>query len=147
GPVADGPGKPTKGHRVHIIINGPGPGSLTAAQQHAITTAIAATPGTRHYLSEADDNLPLPGLGNVNGGAQVPAYGDGDPSWSGLALISGGWYSQSASTPEIDVNTLFLNDTNTAVGDTYTLVNGAHKVTAKIVGEVFKAGNDVSIYM
>jgi putative ABC transport system permease protein len=147
GPVAGGPGKPTKGHKVHIIINGPGPGSLTAAQQHAITTAIAATPGTRHYLSEADDNLPLPGLGNVNGGARVTAYGDGDPSWSGLALISGGWYSQSASTPEIDVNTLFLNDTNTTVGDTYTLVNGAHKVTAKIVGEVFEAGNDVSIYM
>ena len=131
------PPKPPKGHKIHVIINGPGAPSLTAAQRHAITTAITATPGTLHYLSEADDNLSLPGLGDVDGGAQVTAYGDGDPSWSGLALISGGWYSQSANVREIDVNTLFLNDTNTAVGDTYTLVNGAHKVAAKIVGEVF----------
>ena len=91
------------------------------------------------------DSLSLPGLGDANGGAQVTAYGN--PSWSGLALISGTWYAQSASTPEIDVNTLFLNDTNTAVGDTYTLVNGIHKVTAKIVGEVFRPGNDLNIFM
>lgn len=62
-------------------------------------------------------------------------------------LISGGWYAQSPGVREIDVNTLFLTDTNTAVGDTYTLVNGTHNVTAKIVGEVFQPGNDVSIYM
>jgi putative ABC transport system permease protein len=144
GPVAAGPGK---GHKIHVAIIGPGGGSLTAAQQHAITTAVTATPGALHYLSEADDNLSLPGLGGNNGGVRVTAYGDGDPSWSGLALISGGWYSQSASTPGIDVNTLFLTDTNTVVGDTYTLVNGAHKVTARIVGEVFRPGNDVNIYM
>jgi putative ABC transport system permease protein len=146
GPISVGPGKGAKTHRGPVVI-GPGGPSLTAAQQHAITTAIAATPGTLHYLSEADDNLSLPGLGDANGGAQVTAYGDGDPSWSGLALISGGWYAQSASTPEIDVNTLFLNDTAAAVGDTYTLVNGAHKVMVTIVGEVFAPGNDVDIYM
>jgi putative ABC transport system permease protein len=145
GPKSAGPGKGAKTQRGPVSI-GPGPQSLTAAHQHAITTAIAATPGTLHYLSEADDNLALPGLGDANGGAQVTAYGDGDPSWSGLALISGGWYSQSAGVREIDVNTLFLNDTNTAVGDTYTLVNGARKVTVKIVGEVFDPGNDVDIY-
>jgi putative ABC transport system permease protein len=144
GPNAGGPvkGRVPKGQKIHISI-GPGGQSLTAAQKHTITTAIAARAGTLHYLSEADDSLSLPGLGDA---AQVTAYG-GDPSWSGLALISGGWYSQSASVPEIDVNTLFLNDTNTAVGDTYTLVNGTHKVTAKIVGEVFAPGNDVDIYM
>ena len=146
GPVAGGPGKGAKGGNGPIKI-GPGGQSMTAAQQHAITTAIAATPGTLHYLSEADDNLSLPGLGKANGGARITAYGDGDPSWSNLALISGSWYSPSASVPEIDVNTLFLTDTSTAVGDTYTLVNGAHKVTAKIVGEVFAAGDEVNIYM
>src|SRR6185437_1940460 len=88
----------------------------------------------------------LPGLGNVNGGARVTAYG-GDPSWSNVVLISGSWYSQSATTAEIDVNTLFLTDTATAVGDTYTLVNGTHKVTAKIVGEIFGAGDEVQVYM
>lgn len=155
GPVSGGagapgaPGAPGKGkpHEHHLILVGPGASSLTAAQQHAITTAIAASPGTLHYLSQAYDSLSLPGLGETNGGARVTAYGDGDPSWSGLALISGAWYSQSSPGPEIDVNTLFLNDTNTTVGDTYTLVNGAHKVTAKIVGEVFSPGNDVKIYM
>ena len=30
---------------------------MTAAQQHAIITAIGAQPGTLHYLTEADDNL------------------------------------------------------------------------------------------
>jgi putative ABC transport system permease protein len=145
GPAA-GVGKsgPGKGHRRRIIV-GPGGQSLTAAQQHAITTAIGATSGTLHYVSVTGDSLSLPGLGDANGGAQVTAYSN--PSWSGLALISGSWYSQSASTSEIDVNTLFLNDTNTAVGDIYTFVNGTHKVTAKIVGEVFAPGNDVSIFM
>jgi putative ABC transport system permease protein len=91
-PVAGTSGKGSRPHKIHVNISGPGGGSLTAAQEHAITTAIVATPGTLHYLSEADDNLALPGLGDANGGAQVTAFGDGDPSWSGLALISGGWY-------------------------------------------------------
>ncbi len=147
GPSAGGPGKGTKPHKLHVAVIGPSGQSLTPAQQHAITTAIAATPGTLHALSIAEDSFSLPGLGDADGGAQVTAYGDCDPSWSGLALISGSWYSQSASVREIDVNTLFLNDTNTQVGDTYTLVNGAHKVTAKIVGEVFRPGNDVDIYL
>jgi putative ABC transport system permease protein len=145
-PTSVGPHKVGKGHKINLVQIGPGGFTLSAAQEHTIATAIAATPGTLHYLSEADDNLSLPGLGDANGGAQVYAYG-GDPSWSNLVLISGGWYSQSSSVREIDVNTLFLTDTNTAVGDTYTLVNGAHKVTVKIVGEVFRPGNDVSIYM
>ena len=51
--------------------------------------------------------------------------------------------TRSPGVPEIDVNTLFLTDTGTQVGDTYTMVNGGHKVTAKIVGEVFAPGNDV----
>ena len=146
---AGGPGKPGKGsghEQVHAII-GPGQVSLTAAQQKTITTAINAQPGTLHYLSEANDNISIPGLSAANGGARITAYGDGNPAWSNLALISGTWYSQSPGVAQIDVNTLFLNDTNTAVGDTYTLVDGSHRVTAKIVGEVFAPGNDVDVYM
>jgi putative ABC transport system permease protein len=135
------PGRPAKKQKVHVIEQ------MTAAQQHAVTTAISAQPGTLHYLADAHDNLSLPGLSSGDGGAQVTAYGGGDPSWTGLALISGGWYSQSPGVPEIDVNTLFLTDTNTKVGDTYTMVNAGHRVTAKIVGEVFAPGNDVNVYM
>jgi putative ABC transport system permease protein len=140
------PGGPGQGHRV-VGIAGPGAPRLTAAQEHAITTAIVAQPGTLHYLSQADDDLEFPGLANAQGGAQLTAYGDGDPAWSNLALISGTWYAQSSAVTEIDVNTLFLEDTGTHVGDMYTMVNGTHQVTAKIVGEVFAPGNGVSVYL
>jgi putative ABC transport system permease protein len=140
-----GPGKPGGGK--HRIVIGPGQQQLTATQQHAITTAIDAQPGTQHYLTQTNDNLEFPGLGTTDGGAQLTAYGDGDPAWSDLQLISGTWYPQSPGVTGIDVNTLFLTDTATAVGDTYTMVNGTHKVTAKIVGEVFAPGNDVSVYL
>jgi putative ABC transport system permease protein len=62
-------------------------------------------------------------------------------------LISGTWYSQGSAVPGIDVNTLFLTDTGLAVGDTYTMVNAGHKVTAKIVGQVFLPGDNVSLFM
>jgi putative ABC transport system permease protein len=139
-------GKVVKGNgQIHIQV-GPGQQHLTTAQQQAVTTAIGAQPGTLHYLSVINDNLSLPGLADANGGASITAYG-GDPSWSGMALITGTWYSPSSSVPEIDVNTLFLTDTGLAVGDTYTMVNASHKITAKIVGEVFDPGNDVDLYM
>jgi putative ABC transport system permease protein len=142
-----GPGRNGKGARsVHLGVNGPGAPLLTAAQQQAITTAINDQPGTLHYLTERDASLDFPGLGTTDGGAFITAYG-GDPAWSNLALISGTWYSQSSAVREIDANTLFLTDTGTRVGDTYTMVNGGHKVTAKIVGEVFDPGNDVDAYM
>lgn len=143
-----GPGKGGKGgpHKSVGII-GPGAQPLTAAQQRSITAAIDAQPGTLHYLTERNDSLNFPGLGTTNGGAFVTSYGGGDPAWSKLALISGTWYSQSPGTAEIDVNTLFLTDTGTQVGDSYTMVNGTHRVTAKIVGEVFDPGNDADVYM
>jgi putative ABC transport system permease protein len=142
-----GPRKPGGGKHQIVNVGGPGQQPLTAAQQHAITTAIDAQPGTQHYLTQANDNLEFPGLATTDGGVQLTAYGDGDPAWSNLQLISGTWYSQSPGVTQIDVNTLFLTDTSTAVGDTYTMVNGPHKVTAKIVGEVFDPGNDVSVYL
>ncbi len=120
-----------------------GPAGMTAAQQRAVTLALAAQPGTRHYLPEGDDDLSLAGLGDH---VSFTAYGS-NPSWSGLALISGRWYSQSSDAPEVVVNTLFLTDTGTSVGSTYTLSAGGHRTTVRIVGEVFKPGNDVDVYL
>ena len=140
-----GKGQGRKPKNVGIV--GPGAPRLTSAQQHAITTAISAQPGTLHYLTATDDSLESPGLGTTDGGMRITAYGAGDPAWSNLVLISGTWYSQSAGVPEIDVNTLFLTDTSLAVGDGYTMVNGTRKVTVKIAGEVFAPGNDVNVYM
>lgn len=119
-----------------------GPMGMTTAQARAVTSALAAQPGTRHYVPLAYDDLNLPGLGDVS----VTAYG-GNPSWSGLALISGRWYSNSPQAPEAVVNTLFLSDTGTSVGSTYTVTSGGERTTVKIVGEVFQPGNDLNMYM
>jgi putative ABC transport system permease protein len=126
---------PPPGHKVSV--------GMSAAQQHTVTTALAAQPGTRRYLQETGDDLNLPGLVNP---VSVTAYG-GDPSWSGYALISGRWYSTSPNAAEVVVNTLFLTDTATSVGSTYTLVSGGHRTTVRIVGEVFRPGNDVEMYL
>jgi putative ABC transport system permease protein len=137
-----GPAAPAgKGRGVAVIGPGlGGPAGLTAGQQHTITAALAAQPGTLHYFSEGDDQLNPAGLTN---GLNLTAYG-GDPAWSGLALISGRWYSAAA---EADVNTLFLTDTGTSIGSTYPLSSGGHTVTVRIVGEVFQPGNDVDMYL
>jgi len=116
---------------------------MTAAQQRAVTSALAAQPGTRRYLPVTEDDLNLTGMGHD---VSVTAYG-GDPSGSGLALISGRWYSQSSDAAEVVVNTLFLTDTGTSVGSTYTLASGGHRTTVRIVGEVFRPGNDVDMYL
>ncbi len=138
GPTAAG-GKGSGG--ITVGPGGPGgPAALTAAQQRTIAATLAAQPGTLHYISEGQDQLNPPGL---TSGLNVTAYG-GNPTWSGLALISGRWYSGAA---EADVNTLFLTDTGTSVGSTYTLSSGGHTVTVRIVGEVFKPGNHVDMYL
>ena len=116
---------------------------MTAAQQQTVTSALAAQPGTRHYLPVTGDDLNLPGLVNP---VSVTAYG-GDPSWSGHALISGRWYATSPAAAEVVVNTLFLTDTATSVGSTYTLTSGGHRTAVRIVGEVFRPGNDVEMYL
>jgi putative ABC transport system permease protein len=138
-----GPAAPGRNGGAHLKVGPGGPGGpagLTAAQQRTITAALAAQPGTLHYFSEGDDQLNPPGLA---GGLNVTAYG-GDPAWSGLALISGRWYS---AADEADVNTLFLTDTGTSVGSTYTLSSGGHAVTVRIIGEVFQPGNGVDMYL
>jgi putative ABC transport system permease protein len=120
-----------------------GPPGMTSAQQRTVASALRAMPGTRHYLPVAEDGFSLPGLGD---NVQFTAYG-GNPSWSGLALISGRWYSPSSDTPQVVVNTLFLTDTGTSVGSTYTFAIGGHRTTVRIVGEAFRPGNDVDVYL
>jgi putative ABC transport system permease protein len=135
------PGKPSpKGGKIKVVIGGRG---MTAAQQRAITSALAAQPGTLHYVPVTRDHLSLPGFSD---GVSITAYG-GNPRWSGLALISGRWYSSSPGTAEVDVNTLFLTDTGTSVGSTYTIISGGHRTTVRIVGEVFKPGGNPEMYL
>jgi hypothetical protein len=98
----------------------------------------------------------------VNDSASVTAYGRGNPAWSGYVLISGRWYSGGSggssprastaggfggSSAEADVNTPFLTDTGTSVGSAYTLGSGGHRVTVRIVGEVFDPGRNLDLFM
>jgi len=130
---------------VRVVVN-PGPGGpapMTAAQQRAVVSALAARRGTRRYVAEADGQVSLPGPA---GSASVTAYG-GEPAWTGYTLVSGRWYSTSPGAAEADVNTLFLTDTGTSVGSAYTLVSGGRRVTVRIVGEVFRPGKDVQMFV
>ena len=120
-----------------------GRAGMTAAQQRAVVSAIAAQPGTRHVVSRTDSDLGLPGLTHD---VSVTAYG-GNPAWSGLALNAGRWYSSSSRAREVVANTLFLTDTGTSVGSTYTLLSGGRRTTVRIVGEVFRPGNDLQLYL
>jgi putative ABC transport system permease protein len=135
---------------VGVVLNpgpaGPGPGGpgvMTTAQRRSVVSALAALPGTQHYLTEADGQVSLPGLA---GSASVTAYG-GNPAWTGYPLVSGRWYSASPASAEADVNTLFLSDTGTSVGSSYTLASGGHRVTVRIVGEVFRPGKEVEMFV
>jgi putative ABC transport system permease protein len=120
-----------------------GPGVMTAAQQHLVTSVLAAQPATRHYLAVSTAQLGLPGLASS---VSVTAYG-GDPAWTGLPLISGRWYSGDPHAAVADVNTLFLAGTGTSVGSVYTLISGGHRVTVRIVGEVFRPGKELQAYL
>jgi putative ABC transport system permease protein len=135
---------------VHIFIAGrQGPSALNgqaaaqvspAAQDRAVQDALRAQPGTLHYVAEADGQASLFGLAS-----QLSLIGfDGNASWTGYAMITGHWYS---GPDQVDVNTLFLHDTGTAVGDDYTLTAGGKRITVRIAGEVFAlaAGKPVMI--
>jgi putative ABC transport system permease protein len=140
GPAAPGgKGGGSSGGSSSPIKLGPGNG-MTAAQQRTVAAALATEPGTLHYVSVGHDQLNPAGLSS---GLNVTAYG-GNPAWSGLALISGRWYSGAA---QADVNTLFLSDTGTSVGSAYALSSGGHSVTLRIVGEVFRPGDGPELYL
>jgi putative ABC transport system permease protein len=113
---------------------GRGPGLPSpAAQEQAIQAALRAQPGTLHYVAEADDDVSVLGLSD-----RVSLIGfDGDGSWTGYALIAGLWY---AGADQADVNTAFLTDTGTKVGDSYTVTSGRNHVTIQIAGEIFDPG-------
>jgi putative ABC transport system permease protein len=119
------------GHQGLALVNGKSSANLSlAAQEHAVQSALQAQPGTRNYVAEADGQVSALGLSD-----QLSLVGfDGDASWTGYAMISGHWYSGPG---QVDVNTAFLNDTGTKVGDQYTLTAGGKHVTVQIAGQVF----------
>jgi putative ABC transport system permease protein len=113
------------------ILNGQTAAQMSlAAQDRAVQDALSAQPGTLHYVGQANGQASLLGLSD-----QLSLTGfDGNASWTGYAMIAGHWYS---GPDQVDVNTAFLNDTGTKVGDQYTLTAGGKHITVQIAGEVF----------
>ena len=112
--------------------SGPGPAVPSlAVQEQTVTAALRAQPGTLHYVAESDDQIRVLGLSDH---VSLIGFG-GDASWTGYALITGHWYA-GGSGDQADVNTAFLTDTGTKVGDSYTLTSGPSHVTIRIAGEV-----------
>jgi putative ABC transport system permease protein len=119
------------GRQGPVVINGQSAPKLSLAQQErAVTSALRAQPGTLHYVAESSGMTSVPGL---SGQLSLTGF-DGNASWIGYAMIAGHWYS---GPDQVDVNTAFLTDTGTAVGDDYTLTSGGKHVTVQIAGEVF----------
>ena len=111
--------------------SGPGPAVPSlAVQEQTVTAALRAQPGTLRYVAESDDQIRVLGLSDR---LSLIGFG-GDASWTGYALIAGHWYSGAA---QADVNTGFLAQTGTKVGDSYTLTSGNHQITIHIAGEIF----------
>ena len=81
-------------------------------------------------MAESDGQVSVPGL---LGQLSLTGFG-GDASWTGYTMIAGHWYSGPG---QVDVNTAFLNDTGTKVGEQYTLASGGKHVTVQIGGEIF----------
>jgi len=95
-----------------------------------VQAALRAQPGTLHYVADASGQVSVLGLSD-----QLSVVGFvGNSGWTGYAMIAGHWYSGPG---QVDVNTAFLHDTGTAVGDTYTLTSGGKHTTVQIAGEVF----------
>jgi putative ABC transport system permease protein len=122
--VSSGPGGGTR-----ITISAGAQPSL-AKQEHTVQAALDAQPGTARYTAEADGQISVLGMSQP-----VSLIGfTGDASWTGYVLIGGHWYD---GPHQVDVNTAFLTETGSAVGDSYPLTSGGRRTTVTIAGEVF----------
>jgi putative ABC transport system permease protein len=127
--------------RIDQLGQGPAAGpnqNPSAAQDTAVTSALAAQPGTARYVAVYMNEIKVAGISqNVT----AFAFG-GDASWAGYALIDGRWYG---GTGQADVNTAFLTQSGLSVGDTVTVNTGSAQVTVRIAGEVFQPSSDPRI--
>ena len=128
--------------QVTLAAAGTGPAPFSSRQKAAVTSALAALPGTEHAVAgltimagrpDASSALSVPGL-------QFPLLArvyDGDSGWLQGTLIAGAWYHQ---TGQVDVNHEFLTQTGLAVGNKLTLSADGHLIHTTIAGEIFEPG-------
>jgi putative ABC transport system permease protein len=97
--------------------------------------ALAAEPGTAHYVAETNQQISVAGLTQQ---VSVTAF-RGTATWTGYDMISGHWYTGPG---QVVVGSRFLTATSTQLGDTVTLDIGGRQVPVKIVGQAFDTHND-----
>ena len=129
----------TSTEQVQIQVPPPGgPGGEVVVNGHAkasetIPQALAAQPGTLHYVTESDQQGSVPGLSQQ---VSVTAFA-GDAAWTGYPVPSGHWFTGPG---QADVPQDFLTETGTTVGDTVTLIYNGRQILVRIVGEIFDTG-------
>jgi putative ABC transport system permease protein len=124
---------------VQVFSNSQNSFTFSPAQQRTVQAALTATPGTRRYVAETDNQVSVAGL---TGQHPLTAF-SGPAAWTGYPLISGHWYTGPGQAV---VSTGFLDLTGKKVGDDVTLVLGSTPIRVRIVGEDFDAdGRGVSV--
>lgn len=122
---------------VQIYLNSPD--TFDAAQQRTVQAALAAQPGTQHYVAETDNLISVAGL---TGQHPLTAF-SGPAGWTGYPMISGHWYTGPGQAV---VSTGFLSLTGKKIGDDVTIVLGSTPIRVRIVGEDFDSeGRGVSV--
>jgi putative ABC transport system permease protein len=121
--------------------NGPagpgGPGADPVTVDPAtVLAAIRAQPGTARVVGVTEASRVR--LVGYTGEVAMDAY-DGDPSWVGIALISGRWFH---GADEVVAGSGLLRTTGHAVGDTLTITGGTGRRQVTVVGEAFELDHD-----
>jgi len=118
---------------------GPGQQYPSQAQDSAVTTALAATPGAVHTDVQYYNQVTDPAVAEkVNANVFT-----GDATWQGWTMIAGHWLTGPG---QIVVDTEFLTDSGLAVGDTTTINTGTSTVSVQIVGEYFNPSKQPNIW-
>jgi putative ABC transport system permease protein len=110
-----------------VVVNG------RAKASEPVPKALAAQPGTLHYVGESDEQASAAGLSQP---VSVTAF-TGDAAWTGYPLLRGHWYTAPG---QADVPTDFLSETGTTIGDTVTIVFGGKQIPVRVAGEIFGTG-------
>ncbi|HEY9244384.1 MAG TPA: FtsX-like permease family protein, partial [Streptosporangiaceae bacterium] len=122
---------------VQVYLNSPD--TFDAAQQRTVQAALAAAPGTRHYVAETDSPFSVAGL---TGQHPLTAFA-GAAGWTGYPMISGHWYTGPGQAV---VSTGFLTLTGKRIGDDVTIILGSTPIRVRITGEDFDSeGRGVSV--
>jgi putative ABC transport system permease protein len=99
-----------------------------------VTAAIEGDPDTAHFVSTAQRDVSVVGIGPV----PFVAY-EGDSTWLGYVAIEGRWFE---SPGEAVAPTNFFTRTGLRVGDTTTVALNGRTVTLRLVGEIFDEADE-----